>query len=88
MDEVDTAQLPDAVANAVLAAAADKQASMAFEIIAAEWRTWPDGCLGLGNPGEICTQAQVPGWEVQLEAEETRYAYRTDDTGQQVRLAR
>lgn len=24
--------------------------------------TWPDGCLGLGGPGVVCTQALVPGW--------------------------
>lgn len=28
--------------------------------------TWPDGCLGLGRPGQACTQALVPGFLAEL----------------------
>lgn len=24
--------------------------------------TWPDGCLGLAEPGQVCSQALVAGW--------------------------
>jgi hypothetical protein len=39
--------------------------------------TWPDGCLGLGGPGVVCTQALVPGWLAILRAPDGReYRYR------------
>lgn len=44
-------------------------------------RDWPDGCLGLGGTGMMCTQAIVPGFEVVLEADGKTYTYRTDARG-------
>ncbi len=38
---------------------------------------WPDGCLGLGGPGVVCTQALVPGWLAILGAPDGRkFRYR------------
>lgn len=40
--------------------------------------TWPDGCLGLADPGEMCTQVMVPGFRVTVTLRTTRYEYRSD----------
>lgn len=48
-------------------------------------RTWPDGCLGLPNPDELCTQALVEGWEIVLTDNGKTWTYRTDSTGRVVR---
>jgi hypothetical protein len=47
---------------------------------------WPDGCLGLGKPNEVCTQAVVPGFRIVLVLGDSRYTYRTDEAGRNVRL--
>ncbi len=47
---------------------------------------WPDGCLGLPQLGEACTEALVPGWAISLEANGQSYEVRTDATGATVRL--
>jgi hypothetical protein len=33
-----------------------------IELQQVEQREWPDGCLGLAQPDEVCTQAITPGW--------------------------
>ncbi len=48
-------------------------------------QTWPNGCLGLAEPDEMCTEALVPGYEVRAEANGDSFIYRTDSTGSQVR---
>ncbi|MBD2465626.1 hypothetical protein H6G89_32045 [Oscillatoria sp. FACHB-1407] len=58
-------------------------------IIQYEPREWSDGCLGLPEAGEFCTQAIVPGWRVVIESETgQRWAYRTDSNGGTLRLER
>lgn len=37
-------------------------APVGIDVVRLEAFTWPDGCLGLGGPGVVCTQALVPGW--------------------------
>ncbi|MFM7382109.1 MAG: hypothetical protein ACKO1W_03490 [Microcystaceae cyanobacterium] len=49
-------------------------------------QTWPNGCLGLGKPDELCTQALVPGWQVILGQGNKTWTYRTNQTGSQLRL--
>lgn len=49
------------------AIAADVAASMGvapddLELVLLESVTWPDGCLGLAETGQVCSQALVPGW--------------------------
>ncbi len=51
-----------------------------------ESQTWPDGCLGLAKPDEMCTQALVEGWRVTATDGQTTWVYRTDQTGQTVRI--
>lgn len=46
---------------------------------------WPDSCLGLGGPEEMCAMMLVPGFTITLIANDTHVAYRTDQTGTIVR---
>ena len=92
--ETDTgiAQLPAEVQIAVVESAArDTEDTAAFfGVVSAEAQTWPDSCLGLARAEEVCAQARVPGWRVQIEAETTggirTLTYRTNQTGSQVRF--
>ena len=50
--------------------------------------TWPDGCLGLGKPDELCSMALVDGWQVEVSiADSPSRFYRTDLTGENLRLS-
>lgn len=86
----DTANLPDQVANQVKTAIAQSAniSADAIQITSAEPHTWPNGCLGLANPDEFCTQALVDGWQVEATNGETTWTYRTDATGSQLRPER
>jgi hypothetical protein len=57
----------------------------------AQAATWSDGCLGLGGPAEICLQAQVPGWWVEIGERNgwgsPSWFYRADRSGSVVRRA-
>jgi hypothetical protein len=57
-----------------------------LQIQAAQPQTWPDGCLGLAKPGELCTQALVPGWRIVLTDNQKTWVYRTDSSGANLRL--
>ena len=48
---------------------------------------WPDACLGLPSPEELCAQVITPGWRVELVAEENSYVLHTDAAGSQIRYA-
>jgi hypothetical protein len=47
---------------------------------------WPDGCLGLPRGKESCTTAIVPGWRVEVTDQSQIWVYRSDRTGQILRL--
>jgi hypothetical protein len=51
-----------------------------------ERHTWSDGCLGLAGPDEFCTQALVSGWHVHVSDGSRCWRYRTDLSGQNIRL--
>ena len=38
-------------------------------LISTEAVTWPDGCLGVPRMGVMCTQAEVEGFKIVLEAD-------------------
>lgn len=81
--------LPKAVADAVLREAAQQtgQPTSTFKIVLAEKQTWPDGCLGISQPGIFCTQALVQGWLVTVNGTgDTRLAYRTNTSGTLVKF--
>jgi hypothetical protein len=50
-------------------------------IMSAYEREWPNGCLGLEQEGQICTQAITPGYEVTMQAQGKTYVYRTSNAG-------
>jgi hypothetical protein len=59
-----------------------------IEIIGTEEVEWPDPCLGVPEPDEMCAMVITPGYRVILEAEGKRYELRTDLTGETVRMER
>jgi hypothetical protein len=81
-------KLPNAVTNKVLDAASKKLGFPTFQlrITMAQKQTWANGCLGLAGPGQICTQALVPGWLVTVESNQQRLVYRTNESGSLVKL--
>lgn len=54
-------------------------------VTALEMVEWPDGCLGMGQPGEACTEALVPGLRIQVSLDDQIYEIRTDLDGRQYR---
>ena len=87
LEQLAFANLPAAVADAVLQDASGRSGLpiSSLRIVKAERRTWTNGCLGLGGPGVVCTQALVPGWQVIVEGGKQRLVYRTGESGR-VRL--
>ncbi|MBE9143931.1 hypothetical protein [Planktothrix mougeotii] len=53
---------------------------------AVEEQLWPDGCLGLAEPGMFCTQSLVTGWRMMIGHENQRWVYRTNQTGSKFKL--
>ncbi len=84
----ETNTLPTEVQSAVLNDAVKRTSKTvaALKIIEAQSQQWSDGCLGLGKPDELCTQAIVPGWQVVVTDGLRNWTYRTDNTGDTVRL--
>lgn len=81
-------QLPAKVQSAVLQDAVQRTSRpvAAFRIMKAEKRSWPDGCLGLSQPGTFCTEVIVPGWQVVVTDGQRRWTYRTNNSGSTVKL--
>lgn len=57
-----------------------------LRIIKYSRETWPNGCLGLPRPDEVCTQALVEGWRVVVSDGRQTWVYRTDSQGRNLRL--
>lgn len=57
-----------------------------FRLVESTRQTWPDGCLGLAEPREACTLAQVQGWRLVVSDGRTNWVYRTDLEGRVIRL--
>lgn len=84
----DANNLPDAVAKAVLQDAS-KRSNLPTEklrIINSIPRNWSDGCLGLAQPGTLCTQQVVSGWQVKVVSGQKTLIYRTNNSGSVVKL--
>lgn len=78
--------LPQAVRDA-LTADATKRSGLGADklaIVSAEKTTWNDGALGCPQPGQMYTQAIVPGYRVWVRAGERMLIYHTSETGQLV----
>ena len=51
------------------------------EVLKVEATNWPDGCLGLPQSGEACTERITPGFRVTLSGQDKTHVYRTDSRG-------
>lgn len=49
---------------------------------------WPDGCLGLASPDEMCLQVITPGYRLLIEVNGQTHEVRTDQNGNTVRINR
>jgi hypothetical protein len=52
-----------------------------IKLVSTEAVTWPDGCLGIVKVGVMCTQAEVPGFKIILEANGQEYEFHTNEDG-------
>lgn len=80
--------IPPEVQSAVLYDA-DKRTDRTIDdlnVLKAESQQWSDGCLGLGKPDEVCTQAITPGYQVVVSDGLKNWTYRTDNVGNLIRL--
>lgn len=59
----------------------------AIEVVSVEAVEWPDACLGVTNPDEMCAQVITPGYRVILDADGRAYEYHTNEDGSSIRLA-
>ncbi len=78
---------PPAVAAAIQALASKLAVDPAsIEVAGFDTLDWPDACLGIPRPGELCAESVTPGWRVGLLVDGTEYEAHTDMLGSQVRL--
>ncbi len=64
-----------------------RQPAKSVTLVSIKPMSWPDGCLGLGRPGQVCSQALVPGWKIELEdSEQGSWIYRTNKKGDRLVL--
>lgn len=47
---------------------------------------WPDGCLGLASPDEMCIQVITPGYRLLIGINDKTHEVRTDQNGNTVRI--
>jgi hypothetical protein len=59
-----------------------------IRLVSTEAVTWPDGCLGIVRMGVMCTQAEVPGFKITLDANGKQYEFHTNQDGSTVMLAK
>jgi len=87
MSPIPDTELPEAVKASVFQDIATSQniPVESLQVVGARRESWPDGCLGLGGPDEICTNAIVEGWEVTVSRDNDIWVYRTDSDGVNIR---
>ncbi len=81
--------LPVAVANAVIKDVSNRENIPLYKlrIIGYTQETWRNGCLEILKPGEMCTQALVPGYRVTVSDGDRKWLYHTNNNGRNLRLA-
>jgi hypothetical protein len=57
------------------------------QVIDIEPRDWPNSCLGLEAPGEMCMDVITPGYLIRFSAADREYVYHTDAEGKSLRRA-
>ena len=77
MSPIPDTELPEAVKASVFQDIATSQniPVESLQVVGARRESWPDGCLGLGGPDEICTFAIVEGWEVTVSRDNDIWVY-------------
>lgn len=58
-----------------------------ISLVSVDHIEWPDGCLGIQEPGVMCIMVITPGYKVVLEAVGKQYEYHTNESGSNVKLA-
>ena len=83
---VNTAQIPREVRRAVVADAAKRFGVSANSVVltSAEQVTWSDGSLGCPEPGQMYTQALVPGFRLVATSSAGALEYHSDGQGRVV----
>lgn len=77
---------PPAVLAAIGAAAeATGALPQDVQVISYEAQDWPNSCLGLPGPDEMCAEAIVLGWIVRLNVGGTQVVFRVDSLGAELR---
>jgi len=56
-----------------------------INLVSIEPASWPDSCLGLPGPGEMCAEMITDGYKVVLSVSGKNYTFRTDQTGRTIR---
>ncbi|MBE9032853.1 hypothetical protein IQ266_24255 [filamentous cyanobacterium LEGE 11480] len=80
--------VPESVSQAVKQAVNQEfgAALASLQINQSTKQRWSNGCLNLARPDELCTQAIVPGYRIGMTDGVQTWFYRTDTTGQILRL--
>ena len=80
------APYPPAIVAAIERLAQESGAApQAVEVVSYEEVEWPDGCLGLPRPYEVCTEAITPGWRIILSLGDEIHTFRADAVGAELR---
>lgn len=83
------AEIPAAVFEVRSAAATELGLGLnSVRIVSVEKVDWPDSCLGVPDPLELCAQMITPGYRIALDANGQQVIYRTDETGRNFRRER
>ncbi len=56
-----------------------------ISVFSLERIVWPDSCLAIPFPGEVCTPIETPGFRLILAAGDRHFTYHTDLTGENLR---
>ncbi|MEA5569895.1 hypothetical protein [Calothrix sp. UHCC 0171] len=81
--------LPISVKNAIFRDLSRRRGILIsnLDVIEYQEKTWNNGCLGLAKPGELCTQALVPGWQVTVGDGKQSWIYHTNRNGRIFRVS-
>lgn len=84
---LNAAQLEIAALARSAAAAEFGLAADGLDVVEVEAVEWPDACLGVYGPDEMCATVITPGYRVVLEAGGEVYILHTNADGQHIRVA-
>jgi hypothetical protein len=56
-----------------------------MDVVSFTAETWPDTCLGLPDEGEMCAQAETPGWRIMIGVQDQEFEVHSDQIGENLR---